>query len=320
MRSPLLEETARGLRSTPKELPAVWLYDERGSRLFEEITRLPEYYLTRAEAEILREHAAEIAERTRVRTLIELGSGGSPKTRLLLDAAGTLERFVPLDLSEEILRESAVALAAAYPGISVEPVVADFERLESIPGARPRVVAFLGSTIGNLDPERRKRFFATIARLLGPDDAFLLGLDLVKDAALLEIAYDDPAGVTEEFARNALTAADRELRATFEQDRFAYEARWDAQNEWMDIGFRALEAHTVSVEVLGLELAFEAGEPLRLEISAKFRAERIEPELEGAGLRIESWWTDRADAFALTLLRGAKVRPCRSARTSTRSR
>lgn len=305
MREALYEATSRGLQGEPKELPPVWLYDDRGSHLFEEITQLPEYYLTRCEDEILRAGSAEIARRTEARTLVELGSGTSTNTRLLLDAlGGTLQRFAPLDVSEQTLRTSAKAIAAAYPGLTVEPIVGDFERdLGALPEGGPRVIAFLGSTIGNLYPERREKFLTALAASLAPADAFLLGVDLVKDVARLEAAYDDSRGVTEEFARNALTVVNRELGATFHQQRFAYEARWDPDHDWMDIGFRAREAQTVSVPALDLEVAFEVGEALRLEVSAKFRRDRVERELERSGLRVESWWTDGAKDFALALVR-----------------
>jgi L-histidine N-alpha-methyltransferase len=288
----LYDATRRGLHTEPKQLPTVWLYDERGSRLYEEITRLPEYYLPRREREILRARAPEIARRTQPRTLVELGAGSARNTRLLLDAL-EVERFVPLDVSEEVLRVSAEEIAAAYSALSVEPLVGDFERdLDELPGSR-RLVALLGSTIGNLYPEQRGRLLST----LGEDDFFLVGLDLVKDVARLEAAYDNR--VTEAFVRNALTAANRELGATFDQRRFAYEARWDPEHEWVEIGFRAREAHTVSIPRLELDVAFEEGEPLRVEISAKFRRERFALE---AGLRLDAWWTDRAGDFAVALL------------------
>jgi L-histidine Nalpha-methyltransferase len=289
----LYEATRRGLLAEPKQLPTVWLYDERGFELYEEITRLPEYYLPRREREILRARAAEIAERTWPHTLVELGAGGARNTRLLLDALD-VERFVPLDVSEHV-RATAEEIAAAYPRLSVEPLVGDFERdLDELPGSR-RLIALLGSTIGNLYPEQRARLLAT----LGAEDTFLVGLDLVKDVARLEAAYDDPRGVTEAFVRNALTAANRELDATFDQRRFAYEARWDSEHEWMEIGFRAREAHIVSIPRLELEIAFREGEPLRVEISAKFRREQFAAE---AGLRLGEWWTDRAGDFAVALL------------------
>jgi L-histidine Nalpha-methyltransferase len=305
-RPALYEATLRSLQAEPKELPAVWLYDERGSRLYEEITRLPEYYLPRREGEILRARVATIAGRTQATTLVELGAGNAKNTRLLLDAlenAGTLERFVPLDVSEQTLRESAEEIAAAYPGISVEAIVGDFERdLDLLPEGGRRLIAFLGSTIGNLYPEQRASLLTVVADTLVPGDAVLIGVDLVKDVARLEAAYNDPQGVTEAFVRNALTAVNRELDATFDQRRFLYQARWDPEHEWMDIGFRAQEAHAVSIRRLGIELTFERDEPLRVEISSKFRRERFELEAARARLRVESWWTDRAGDFAVALL------------------
>jgi L-histidine N-alpha-methyltransferase len=301
----LYEATRRSLRAEPKELPAVWLYDERGSLLYEEITQLPDYYLPRRETEILRTRAGEIAERTQARTLVELGSGDARRTRFLLDAltgVGTIERFAPVDVSEEILRDSSWAIAADYPALSVEPIAGDFgSDLDSLPAEAPRLVAFLGGTIGNLYPTQRADLLARLAAELGRDDALLLGIDLVKDPARLERAYHDRTGVTEAFVRNALTAVDRELDATFEQRQFVYDPHWDAEREWMDIALRALTAHTVSVARLELDVAFEAGERLRVEISAKFRPERFEQELRSAGLRVEEWWTDRAGDFALVL-------------------
>jgi len=299
----IYETTRRSLQAVPKELPAVWLYDARGSRLYEEIVRLPEYYLPRREAEILRGRSRAIAERTKARTLVELGSGSAPNTRFLLDAlSGTLERYVPFDLSEWALKDSADAIAAAYPAISVEPVVGDFERdLGALPGEEPRLVAFLGSTIGNLYPAQRSAFLAALARELAVGNRLLLGLDLVKDVGRLEAAYDDPAGVTEAFVRNALRAANRELEATFEQERFDYDPRWDPADEWMDIGLRARESHVVSVRRLGLELELAEGERLRVEVSSKFRREAFVPELERAGLSLASWWTDAAGDFAIAL-------------------
>ena len=297
--------TRRSLQAVPKELPAVWLYDERGSQLYEAITRLPDYYLPRREAEILGARSHFIAERSKARTLVELGSGSARNTRFLLDAlSGTLERFVPFDLSERMLRTSAEEIGSAYPTISVDPIVGDFERdLGALPNGGRRLIAFLGSTIGNLYPEQRASFLATVADQLEDVEALLLGVDLVKEVARLEAAYDDPTGVTEAFVRNALSAVNRELDATFEQRQFVYEARWDAAAEWMDIGLRAREAHVVSVRRLGLDVGFDEGERLRVEVSAKFRRATFEPELARSGLRVESWWTDPADDFAVVLAR-----------------
>jgi len=305
-RAGLYEATFRSLQSEPKQLPTIWLYDERGSRLYEEITRLPEYYLPGREGEILLARAPEIARLTAASTLAELGAGSANNTRLLLDAldtAGTLELFVPLDVSGQALHASAETIAAAYPRIAVQAIVGDFERdLGLLPSGGRRLIAFLGSTIGNLYPDQRANLLAALAAELAPHDSLVLGVDLVKDPARLQAAYNDPQGVTEAFVRNALTAVNRELEATFDQRRFAYVAPWDPAHEWMDIGFRAREAHAVSVPRLGLELAFEKDEPLRVEISSKFRRERFEREAARAGLRVESWWTDHAGDFAVALV------------------
>ncbi len=306
-RSALYDATLLALRGSPKSIPSVWLYDERGSRLFDEITRLPEYYPTRRETEILCERSGEIADRTLARTVVELGSGTSEKTRLLLDAlddVGTLERFVPLDASEEVLRASARELAGRYPSVEVQALVADFERhLAAVPDGQERLIVFLGSTIGNLEAHGRARLLRDVASVLGPRDAFLLGLDLVKSPARLEAAYNDSRGVTEAFVRNGLDAVNRELGAGFVQDDYDYRAFWDAENEWMDVGFRARRAHTVTVRGLGLSLELADGEWLRLEISAKFRREAVGRELAAAGLELEAWWTDAAGDFALALAR-----------------
>lgn len=296
------EGTREGLSARPRQLPSAWLYDERGSRLYEAVTCLPEYYLPRREAEILRASAAVIAERTRPRLLIELGTGGATNTRLLLDAFGALEEFVPFDVSESMLNASAGRIADAYPALSVRPLVGDFERdLGSLPSGGPRLIAFLSSTIGNLTPEQRSRFLTALGTSLRESDAFVVGLDLVKDVGRLEAAYNDDSGTTEAFVRNALSAVNAELGATFDQTRFTYEARWDGRNEWMEMGLRARQAHEVSVPRLDLAVAFEQGEFLRVEISAKFRREPFEEELERAGLRLESWWTDAARDYAVAL-------------------
>jgi L-histidine N-alpha-methyltransferase len=301
VRPDLYEATRRSLQREPRELPPVWLYDDRGSLLYEQITHLPDYYLPPREAEILRARSASIAELTQARTLVELGSGSARNTRFLLDAL-TPERFVPFDVSERILRTSADAIAADYPAVSVEPIAGDFERdLAALPTDGPRLIALLGSTIGNLYPEQRRELLRSLARELREEDALLLGVDLVKDPAQLVAAYHDPTGVTEAFVRNALTAVNRELDATFEERRFVYEPRWDPAHEWMDIGLRAREAHVVAVRRLGLEIAIERGERLRVEISSKFRREKVKAELEHAGLRIRSWWTDRLGDFSVVL-------------------
>jgi len=307
--SGLYEATRRGLLGEPRELPAVWLYDDRGSQLYEEITRLPGYYLPRRETQILRSRSGEIAQRIGARTLVELGSGNARNTRFLLDAlesAGSLERFVPVDVSEEMLRTTAQAIGAAYPRIAVDEIVGDFERdLDALPQDGPRLIALLGSTIGNLYPQQRATLLTRLAGELGEDDAVLLGLDLVKDVSRLEGAYHDATGVTEAFARNALTHVNRELDGTFEQEGFLYAPCWDPEHEWMDIGFRSVDEQTVSVRRLALELGFEKGDRLRVEVSTKFRREKFELELRRAALRLESWWSDPERDFAVVLARPA---------------
>ena len=300
----LADDVRAGLTRTPKELPPKWFYDDRGSMLFDEITRLPEYYPTRAERAILEARAQAIAQVTGADTLVELGSGTSEKTRLLLSAladAGTLRRFVPFDVSEQTLRDAAAAVAQEY-GIEVHAVVGDFERhLGEIPVGGTRLVAFLGGTIGNLAPEPRARFLSDVAAGLGTDDALLLGTDLVKDVARLEAAYDDSAGVTAEFNRNVLRVVNRSLDADFHPDAFAHVARWCADDEWIEMRLRSAHQQRVTVRDLDLTVDFAAGEEMRTEISAKFRKERVTAELAAAGLTLREWWTDPDGDFALSL-------------------
>ena len=294
-----------GLTAPIKWLPPKWFYDERGSELFDLITRLPEYYPTRTERAILAEHATEIASRSRADTLVELGSGTSEKTRLILDAlddAGTLRRFVPFDVSEETLRSAAESLAREYDPCEVHAVVGDFEHhLSQIPIGGRRVVAFLGSTIGNLAPEARAKFLAEVASALRPGDGFLLGTDLVKDPERLVRAYDDAQGVTAEFNRNVLRVLNRELDADFDVDAFAHVAIWDPEDEWIEMRLRADGAQQIAISRLGLDVDFADGEELRTEISAKFRRDGVERELAAVGLEVAEWWTDPAGDFALSL-------------------
>ena len=294
-----------GLTASPKVLPPKWFYDEEGCRLFDEITRLPEYYPTRTERVILARHAGDIAARSSADTLVELGSGTSEKTRLLLDALaadGSLRRFVPFDVNEPTLRNAAAAIELEYPGVDVHAVVGDFERhLDRLPVGGTRLVAFLGSTIGNLDPDGRARFYRNIAAGLAPDDALLLGTDLVKDTQRLEAAYDDDAGVTAAFNRNVLSVLNRELAADFTPERFAHVARWNPAEEWIEMRLRSEATQTVRVSKLELEVEFADGEEMRTEISAKFRRERVEAELAAAGLALAAWWTDPGGDFALSL-------------------
>ncbi|MFD7731603.1 L-histidine N(alpha)-methyltransferase [Kitasatospora phosalacinea] len=296
-----------GLTGEPKRLPPKWFYDARGSELFEEITRLPEYYPTRAEREILTARAADIAATTRARTLVELGSGSSEKTRLLLDAlraAGTLERYVPVDVSESALESAARALTADYPGLEVAAVLSDFTKGLGLPeGGGPRLLVFLGGTLGNLLPAERAAFLTGLRAQLLPGDRLLLGTDLVKEPAVLVAAYDDAAGVTAAFNRNLLSVLNRELNADFEPEQFEHVALWDAEHEWIEMRLRSRRAQTVKIAELGLPVHFEAGEELYTEVSAKFRRERVERELFAAGLRLTDWWTDEEGRFGLSLSR-----------------
>jgi L-histidine N-alpha-methyltransferase len=297
----LQADARRGLAATPKSLPPKWFYDERGSQLFDDITRLPEYYPTRKEREILERHAPDIVRAAGADTLVELGSGTSTKTRVVLDAMGA-RRYVPFDVSEATLREAGEAIEAAYPGIVVHGVVGDFERhLGCLPRGGRKLVAFLGGTIGNLRPTERAGFLGDVVATMAPGDAFLLGTDLVKDVARLVTAYDDSAGVTAEFNRNVLHVLNRELDGDFVVDRFDHVARWDPEHEWMDMRLRSQVAQSVRLRALDMVVGFEAGEDLHTEISSKFRRQGVVDELAAAGLELRHWWTDAAGDFALSL-------------------
>ena len=301
----LRADVLRGLTSEPKQLSPQWFYDERGSALFDEITRLPEYYLTEREREILREHAGEVAQLTQANTLVELGSGTSEKTRLLMDALadhGHLRRFVPFDVSEETLRASAAAIVQDYPGLEVHAVVGDFGRhIGFLPEGRRRLIAFLGSTIGNLLPVDRASFLASVETTLNPGEALLLGVDLVKDVTRLEAAYNDPAGLTAEFNRNILNVLNRELGGNFEPGQFEHVARWDGSNEWIEMALRSSRDQEVMLAGLELKVKFAEGEEMRTEISAKFRRKGVEGELGAAGLELQRWWPHASGDFALAL-------------------
>ncbi|MFF0092128.1 L-histidine N(alpha)-methyltransferase [Streptomyces canus] len=298
----LRADVLKGLTHTPKTLPPKWFYDARGSELFEQITELPEYYPTRAEREILVARSGEIAAATGARTLVELGSGSSEKTRYLLDALTGLHTYVPVDVSESALTQAGHALIAQRPELSVHALIADFTGGLSLPGTPgPRLVAFLGGTIGNLLPVERAAFLASVHALLSPGDALLLGTDLVKDENVLVRAYDDAAGVTAEFNKNVLTVVNRELGADFDPGAFDHVALWDAENEWIEMRLRSRREQTVKVPALDLAVDFAADEELHTEISAKFRKEGVRAELAAVGLELAHWWTDSEGRFALSL-------------------
>ncbi|MFC5956744.1 L-histidine N(alpha)-methyltransferase [Streptomyces pratens] len=298
----LRADVLQGLTSSPRTLPPKWFYDARGSELFEEITGLPEYYPTRAEREILLARSGEIAGASGARTLIELGSGSSEKTRHLIDALTGLHTYVPVDVSESALTSAGQALAAERPGLNVHALIDDFTRSMTLPDTPgPRLVAFLGGTIGNLLPAERGAFLASVRAMLAPGDALLLGTDLVKDEKVLVRAYDDAAGVTAAFNRNVLTVINRELGADFDPAAFDHVAVWDAEHEWIEMRLRSRDRQSVKIQALDLAVDFDAGEELRTEVSAKFRKERVRDELESAGLELSRWWTDEEGRFALSL-------------------
>jgi L-histidine Nalpha-methyltransferase len=304
----LADDVLDGLTRPFKELPPKHFYDERGAELFDRICELPEYYPTRAERAILEQSASELAELTGAVELVELGSGTAAKTRVLLDAlhdAGTLKRYVPVDVTESMVRDCAQTLTEEYPGLRVHGVIGDFERhLDRVPAPiGPRIVAFLGGTIGNFQPGSRRRFLRTIARLLGPGDHLLMGTDLVKDPGVLEAAYDDAEGVTAEFNRNVLRVMNRELQADFDPEDFDHIALFDREHEWIEMRLRSRREHTTLVRALDLPVSFRAGEEVRTEISAKFTPERLGGDLSAAGLELVRWLTDPEDLFALTLSR-----------------
>ncbi|QES47105.1 L-histidine N(alpha)-methyltransferase [Streptomyces venezuelae] len=298
----LRADVLRGLTRSPKVLPPKWFYDARGSELFEEITRLPEYYPTRAEREILLERAREIAAESGARTLVELGSGSSEKTRHLIEAMPALDTYVPVDVSESALAGAAEKLLAEHPGLRVHALLADFTKPLHLPDSPgPRLVVFLGGTIGNLLPPERAEFLHAVRSMLSPGDALLMGTDLVKEESVLVAAYDDAQGVTAEFNRNVLAVINRELDADFRTEDFTHVALWDREREWIEMRLRARSELRVKIRALDLEVPFAAGEEIQTEVSAKFRQDGVRTELAEAGLELVQWWTDSSGRFALSL-------------------
>jgi L-histidine N-alpha-methyltransferase len=303
----MAEDVREGLSCPFKELPPKYIYDERGSELFEQITELPEYYPTRAERAILTGAASEIVAAASPTTLIELGSGAAAKTRTVLDAmrdAGSLETYVPVDISEEITRRVAAELVAEYGDLRVHGIICDYEtHLERVPREEGALIAFLGGTIGNFKPGPRRSFLARIATLMYPGDRFLLGTDLVKDRETLEAAYNDSAGVTAEFNKNVLNVLNRELDADFDLGQYEHVAFWDAENEWIDIRLRSLAEQFIDLRELDMRTHFARNEEMRTEISTKFTRERLESSYSDAGLELVEWWTDPDEVYALSLAR-----------------
>jgi L-histidine N-alpha-methyltransferase len=318
----LAQDVREGLTADPKWLPPKWFYDARGSELFEEITRLPEYYLTRAESEILERLTPGLAEWLRPAELVELGSGSSRKTRMLLEAMHRHRggrRYAPLDVSADALEGAAAALTASYPWLEFEGFVGDFTAdLPRVPREGRRLLAFLGSTIGNLDTGQRAALLRGVAASLRPQDRFLLGVDLVKDPAVLVAAYDDAAGVTAEFNRNMLRVLNRELGAGIPLDAFEHVALWGPEHARIEMRLRALRDLTVRFPTLDLEVHFAEGEQLRTEISCKFTRGQVERELAGAGLLLESWHQDSGNRFACAVAAGPLPAPGRLSRPGAR--
>jgi L-histidine Nalpha-methyltransferase len=302
----LARDVRAGLgRGEGRSLPPKHLYDERGSELFDRITRLPEYYPTRCERAILNRQAPGLVELTGARELVELGSGTASKTRALLYAmagAGALDRYVPFDVDPSVVAGCAHELTDLYPGLSVHGVVGDFERhLVRVPVGERRLIAFLGSTIGNLLPDARAEFLADVRRMMGPTDRFLLGTDLLKDARLLEAAYNDGDGVTAAFNVNVLRVINRELGADFDLDAFEHVATFEPEHSWVELRLRARGAQRVRVPGADLELTLAAGEEIRTEVSTKFTLDVLARDLTTAGMEMEAFFTDPAGMFGLSL-------------------
>jgi L-histidine Nalpha-methyltransferase len=301
----LRADALAGLTAQRKWMPCKWFYDARGSELFEQITQLPEYYPYRAEREILAARGGEIAAAVRADTLIELGSGSSEKARFLLDPmsrAGTLRRYVPVEVSEAAVLGASQALLADYPELAVHAVVADFTRqMEVLPTGDTTLSVFLGSTLGNLEPPDRAHFLSMLRGICGPRDAVLIGVDLVKDPSHFTGAYDDATGVNGAFNRNMLAVLNRELGADFDLETFNHEALWNPEQEWVEMHLRSDRTQTVKVTELDLAVDFSVGESILTEVSAKFRRSRMEAELAAAGFALRHWWTDRAERYSLSL-------------------
>jgi len=302
------DEVRQGLETRPlPTLPSKYFYDERGGALFDEITRLPEYYLTRTEEAMLPAFAREVVEQVRPRNLVELGSGVGGKVRVLLEAmeeAGTLQSCTLLDVSESAIAQSLAQLRSERPRLRTAGVVGDFlTDLRAVGPGESRLIAFLGSTIGNIEPHDVPAFFRSAAAILSPGDAVLLGLDLVKERGRLEAAYNDARGVTAEFNRNILRVMNARLDADFDPDAFEHVAFYDAERAWIEMRLRARRAQDVSVPGAGVSLALPAGGEIRTEISCKYTRESLESALRGTGLMLDEWRTDPDSLFALALLR-----------------
>ncbi len=307
VRTEMAADIMSGLTSTPKAIPSKYFYDARGSQLFEAITRLPEYYLTGAEREILEVHADDIMALARPHELVELGSGSSDKTRLLIDAmrrTGAGTRYVPVDISEDALLSAAKDLCVDYTWLEIEGLVGDFHSdLPAVPRRGRRLAMFLGSTIGNLQARERRAFLGQVRQILQPGDHFLLGVDLVKDVDTMVAAYNDSTGVTAEFTKNILHVVNRELGADFPVEVFEHVPRWNPTLAGMEAWLRASRAVTVRVVALNMEIEIDSGEMIHTEVSCKFTQQSVVEMLAGTGMVARGWFTDPAGRFALVLAR-----------------
>lgn len=303
----LRSDVRQGMTASPKWLSPKWFYDATGSALFERITELPEYYPTRTERALIEAHAYDIAEKTDAGILVELGSGSSEKTRLLLEAGtkhGSLRKYVPQDVSPSALEGAIEQISHEFPALEVQGIVSDFtDTLHNLPADGRRTIAFLGGTLGNLIPDERADFLADIAHALIDGEFLLLGVGLVIDEDVLVPAYDDAAGVTAQFNVNVLSVLNSRLGADFDPQQFEHVALWNSEDEWIEMRLRAKQSQRVRIEDLDLDVTFDEGEELRTEISAKFRKEGIERELVDAGFYVDEFWTDPQDRFALILAR-----------------
>lgn len=314
----MASEVREGLTALRPWLPCKYFYDDRGSRLFDEITRLPEYYQTRTEERILEGIADEVVRLARARELVELGSGAGRKIRLLLDAmtrAGCLEGCLLFDINERYLTDSVLRLSEDYPGLEARGIVGDFLRdLGALGPGGGRLAIFLAGTIGNIHPDEVPRFLGRLGLGLGPGDGCLLGVDLVKEEARLHAAYNDSAGVTAAFNRNILRVINERLGADFDPAAFEHVAFYDARHAWIEMRLRAVRESCVRVPAAGLELRYRPGDEIRSEISCKYTRESLEARLPGTGLVLERWFTDREGLFALAFLRRTEEAPGLGAR------
>jgi len=305
----MVAEVAAGLAAPQKELPPKYFYDHRGSVLFEEITRLPEYYLTRAERALLQRWMPRLVPALGSRSLVELGAGSAEKSRIILDAmraAGTAELYVPIDVSAAFLRETAEQLRWEYPGLTVTPAVADIAEELNLPRGlhSPALFAFLGSTIGNFYPPAAIRLLTRVRGAMRPGDRFLMGADLRKDVAVIEAAYNDARGVTAAFNRNMLRVLNHELDADFDPDAFEHRAFYEPESHRIEMHLVASRAQVVHLPGIGV-VRFAPGESIRTEISSKYDVPSLAALFAAAGLMLASWKTDTEHRFALVV--GAPV-------------